>query len=285
VALSFCVARPWLGEKLLRTIREVAGVDPVVVADQENSTTTFFFSTSRAAMETLRTMPLPPGMRFAAPEPGPAVEIATDDWPYFYMRGRGISNQYLATVLALLVLSLALILGAVPDLTLRAGRFFWLGAAFMLLETRSITALSLLFGSTWAVNSLVIAAILAVILLANLVIDRAALERAAPWYGLLFAALTVGWLVPLSHPFFSQGGLAVPLAGLLAALPLFFAAMIFGISFRRSRAPREDLGANLFGSVAGGLVEYASLLTGLQALYLLAAAFYALSALSRPSLR
>lgn len=285
VALSFYVARPWLGEKLLRTIREVAGVEPVVVADQDNSNTTFFFSASRPVLEGLRAMALPPGMQFATLEPSPAVEIATDDWPYFYMRGRGISNQYLATVLALLTLSLALIFGAVPDLSLTAGRFFWLGAAFMLLETRSITALSLLFGSTWAVNSLVIAAILAMIVLANLLIARADLDRVSWWYGLLFAALAAGWLFPLSHPFFSRGGPATLLAGLLAAFPLFFAALIFGISFRHSRAPREDLGANLFGAVTGGLVEYASLLTGLQALYLMAAAFYALSAFCRPAAR
>jgi SAM-dependent methyltransferase len=281
VALSFCVARPWLGEKIALTIRQVAGVDPLIVAARDNSSTTFLFSPAPAVMERLNGLSVPPEMTRAALAPAGGVEIATDDWPYFYMKGRGISNQYLATVLALLVLSLAMLFGAVPDLAPTAGRFFWLGAAFMLLETRSITALSLLFGSTWAVNSLVIAAILAMILLANLLIGLADLRRVGGWYALLFAALALGWLVPLSHPYFSGGGLATLLAGLLAALPLLFAAMIFGISFRQSRTPRGDLGANLLGAVTGGLVEYASLVTGLQALYLLAAAFYGLSALRR----
>ena len=34
---------------------------------------------------------------------------------------------------------------------------FFLGAAFMQLETRAVVQLALLFGSTWAVNSLVFA--------------------------------------------------------------------------------------------------------------------------------
>ena len=35
------------------------------------------------------------------------------------------------------------------------GRMFFLGAAFMLLETKAIVHLALLFGSTWLVNSAV----------------------------------------------------------------------------------------------------------------------------------
>ena len=43
---------------------------------------------------------------------------------------------------------------------------FLLGAAFLLLETRSLVSFSLLFGSTWLVNALAFFAILASVLLA-----------------------------------------------------------------------------------------------------------------------
>ena len=43
---------------------------------------------------------------------------------------------------------------------------FFLGAAFMLLETRSLVTFALLFGSTWLVNSLVFFAILCSVMLA-----------------------------------------------------------------------------------------------------------------------
>ena len=48
------------------------------------------------------------------------------------------------------------------------GRMFFLGAAFMLLETKAVVQLALLFGSTWLVNSLVFFTALMLILLANL---------------------------------------------------------------------------------------------------------------------
>jgi len=48
------------------------------------------------------------------------------------------------------------------------GRMFFLGAAFMLLETRSVVQMALLFGSTWLVNSAVFFTVLILILVANL---------------------------------------------------------------------------------------------------------------------
>ena len=45
---------------------------------------------------------------------------------------------------------------------------FFLGAGFMLLETKGVVHMALLFGSTWIVNSIVFAAILLMALLGNL---------------------------------------------------------------------------------------------------------------------
>ncbi len=45
---------------------------------------------------------------------------------------------------------------------------FFLGAGFMLLETKGVVHMALLFGSTWMVNSIVFFAILTMILLSNL---------------------------------------------------------------------------------------------------------------------
>ena len=47
---------------------------------------------------------------------------------------------------------------------------FLLGAAFLLLETRAVTQLSLLFGSTWIVNTSVFGGILAMVLAVLLVV-------------------------------------------------------------------------------------------------------------------
>ena len=56
---------------------------------------------------------------------------------------------------------------------------FFLGAGFMLLETKSVVHMALLFGSTWMVNSIVFFAILVMILCSNLFVlaVRAAAAR------------------------------------------------------------------------------------------------------------
>ena len=58
---------------------------------------------------------------------------------------------------------------------------FFLGAGFMLIETKAVVHMALLFGSTWMVNSVVFFAVLVMILVANLFVlrrrDRASLRR------------------------------------------------------------------------------------------------------------
>ena len=61
---------------------------------------------------------------------------------------------------------------------------------------------------------------------------------------------------------------------LLALAPIAFAGVIFARTFRASRAPARDLGANIAGALVGGLCEYLSLALGFRALLLVAALFY-----------
>ena len=51
---------------------------------------------------------------------------------------------------------------------------FFLGAGFMLLESKGVVHMALLFGSTWVVNAVVFGAILVMILLSNLFVSLAA---------------------------------------------------------------------------------------------------------------
>ena len=63
-------------------------------------------------------------------------------------------------------------------------------------------------------------------------------------------------------------------ASIQVSLPLFFAGIIFATHFKSVREPSIALGANLVGAMAGGLLEYSTLVVGQQALYLAALAFY-----------
>ncbi len=83
---------------------------------------------------------------------------------------------------------------------------FFLGAGFMLLETKGVVHMALLFGSTWIVNSIVFFAILVMVLLSNLFVLAPGPGRLWPYYALLIASLLVNALVPMDVFPLAAGG-------------------------------------------------------------------------------
>jgi hypothetical protein len=167
---------------------------------------------------------------------------------------------------------------------------FFLGAGFMLIETRAVVHLALVFGSTWMVNSVVFLAVLGMVLAANLFVLAAGRRRPGrpmrlwPSYAGLLVALALNTLIPLDS-FLGWTGRATQVIGscLLVFAPILFAGIVFAVSFMRSTEPDRDLGANIAGAILGGLAENASMLLGFQTLVLVAIVCYALSAISRPA--
>jgi hypothetical protein len=158
-------------------------------------------------------------------------------------------------------------------------QMFLLGAGFMLLETRAVTQLSLLFGSTWVVNTSVFGGVLLMVLAANAAAGRLGAYRRTLWYALLGASLVMLWMLPL-QPFFALPVWArATLAGPIVAVPIFFAGIIFSSELRARSDAAASLGSNLCGAVVGGLLENLSMIAGLRAIVLLALAFYLVSML------
>src|SRR5262249_6998003 len=155
---------------------------------------------------------------------------------------------------------------------------FFLGAGFMLLETKGVVHMALLFGSTWVVNSIVFMAVLMMILLSNLFVIAARPIRQWPFYVGLVAALLVNTFVPM-HYFLSLPGAArlVVSCG-VTFVPIFFAGVIFATAFRHSQRPDVDFGSNVAGAILGGLSENIALVLGYEWLMLVAIGFYLLSA-------
>lgn len=260
---------PWIAGKIHRMIAEAWGEDPLYLYLPVHMLFNSVFVIGGRAGE-------------AQPVAVPAevladVAVPTDDWPYLYLRKRTVPDHYLRTLAAVLAIA-ALFLGVGAGATLRRGfdgAMFFLGVGFLLVETKSVTEMSLLFGSTWTVNVLVFASILVMILAANLwVLKRErppALERL---FLALLAALAVAFLVPVRGLLWLGLTGQWIVGGLMVAGPIFFAALVFATLFRtRSDAPRA-LAYNLLGAVVGGVLEYASLVVGIKALYLIAAAAY-----------
>lgn len=212
------------------------------------------------------------------------IGVTTDDWPFLFLRERGLNIPY-ASGLLFCLLSGWMLLGKYG--TLKPTRSGWsmmcLGAAFMLMETKSVAQMGLLLGSTWLVNSAIIAAILVMILLANTVVLKFKLktQMLAPLYFILIACLIGSTFVPLSV-FNSLDVISRGIAGsLFLCFPLFFASLIFAISYAEVDDPAVALGMNLLGCLVGGALEYLSMMTGISALNLSAAVIYMVAFLIR----
>jgi SAM-dependent methyltransferase len=204
--------------------------------------------------------------------------LTTDDWPFLYLRGRLIPDLNVRSIVILGMLGVAMVCFFLPKGRLQMNtRMFFLGAGFMLLETKAVVQMALLFGNTWLVNSLVFFTVLILILLANLYVLTVPAIRLAQHYAALICFLAVSIFAPLDM--FLDGGIlwryVVPCA--LALGPMFFAGVVFARQFRDARDPDQALGSNIAGSVLGGLSEALCMVLGFRHLLLLAVVFYALS--------
>jgi len=158
-----------------------------------------------------------------------------------------------------------------------------LGAGFMLVETKAVVHMALLFGSTWIVNAVVFSAVLVMILIANLRVLNEKNIRIGRYYAGLFAVLALNVAIPL------DAFLGLPLlaraiaAGALVLAPVFYAGVIFATLFRHAEHPEQALAYNTAGAILGGFAESASLLIGFQYLVALAGLIYLASWLAARS--
>jgi hypothetical protein len=212
---------------------------------------------------------------------------ATDDWPFLYLRRPmipGLSLRGMAIMAGLALVLFVIVVRSSPDRG-RAWRLdprmFFLGAGFMLIETKAVVHMALLFGSTWMVNTIVFSGVLVMILAANLFVWRVRPRSLAPYYVGLMIALAFNGLIPLDALLGLSRVWQVVAAGLLAFTPMLFAGAIFAVCFNKSAQPDQDFGANVAGAMFGGLLENSSMLLGFQYLTLVIAALYALSMWTR----
>ncbi len=208
------------------------------------------------------------------------VDVSTDDWPFFYMRQKTYPVSYAAMIALLLGASLVAVRRLLPG---AGGGFSWpcffLGAGFMLVETKAITELALVYGSTWVVTSAVIAAILVLAFLANLVVMKVRTPPPALTYALLAAALLLG----LGLTIIGVGALPLWAARLVMTgvltLPLFFSGFAFSSELQRTTVP-VALSANLLGAMLGGFLEYNAMYFGFRSLYVFGLVLYGLAYLT-----
>lgn len=209
-------------------------------------------------------------------ESAPTPEPVTDDYPFLYLRARGVPGIYLGALALIALASLALVRWASGPL--RSMRpyadLFLMGAAFLLLETKSVVQFALLFGTTWFVNALVFVGILVSVLAAIEVTRRRPSGAPGPLYAALGGALALAFSLPLERLLVLPVALRFALAVAVAFAPIFFANLIFAGRFRDVSSSTVAFGANLLGAMTGGLLEYMSLVTGYRALLVVVGLLY-----------
>lgn len=213
---------------------------------------------------------------------GGAPEAATDDHPFPYLEGRAIPAFYLVTLALVLAAALVMVRRTVGPL--RGLRqyldLFFMGVAFLLLETKNVVGFALLFGTTWLVNALVFVGILVAVLLAIEVARRARLPRPAVLYGALLVAVAVSWAVPPNALLSLAVAPRFLASTALAFTPIFLANLVFAQRFKDTASSAVAFGANLLGAMVGGTLEYAAIATGYRALLIVVAAVYGLAFLA-----
>jgi len=264
----------WLVDRLAGTLDDVYGHAPCIgqigEVDTPNKLVVLADSPDEAALSCAERW---------VPISGSVPEAATDDHPFPYLRDRVLPGFYIVAIALMLLVSLVLVRagsGPIRQMTSFLDLFF-MGAAFLLLETKNVVQFALLFGTTWFVNALVFTGILISVLAAIEVSKRVTFRRPALLYLVLLATLVVAFVVPqsalLSLPVVPRFIVAV----VLAFAPIFTANIVFTQRFKDVAASATAFGANLLGAMVGGLLEYGALVVGYRSLLIVVAILYGLA--------
>lgn len=282
LSLSFAVMNPQLGRKIFLMLQNAFnGRSPLCVQAGYDEAVIFLEANDRT-LSVPTTLLQHTGFRdrtLLYSNPSLVADMSTDDWPFFYMPKRVYPVSYVLMVAVALCLSI-FVFTRFLDVRPQLGNapFFFLGAGFMLVETKAITELGLVFGNCWQVIGIVIIAILVMAFLANWVVQRFKIKNNISYLFLLLS-IGIGWWMPGERSFFfswpGRIGLAILLTG-----PVFFSGIVFSTLLRSRGTISRSLGLNLFGAMCGGLLEYNSMYFGFRFLYVLAAFLYLLAYLA-----
>src|SRR5216683_1646502 len=261
----------WLRDRLANTLQVAFGHAPC--ADNEGfSLSMLSVSINTSAMQCPTLWQRPANV----------VAPATDDHPFVYLDGNSIPSLYLITLGLILLASIVLLRPVSGPYRRMTGYLdlFFMGAAFLLLETKNIVQFALLFGTTWFVNALVTAGVLVSVFAAVEVSRHVVIKRPALLYAGLLATLVVAWAVPPGSLLSLSPLPRFVLAVIIAFAPIFLANMVFSQRFRATGDSGTAFGANLLGAMVGGILEYTSLVIGYRWLLALVALLYGLAFLT-----
>lgn len=268
---------PFVVQKIITMLERVTGRPPEILYQDDRAGTFVMFVGSKSELA---------GNTHWEREG--SVETPTDDWPFLYLKNRNIPLFYLKAMTAVLVFLAALLVllhvttkdkegyGERGMLLIKLS-FVFMGIAFLVLETKSVIQFSLLFGTTWLNNSLIFLAVLVLVLAANW--TARVVENTRPVLWTIYILLLVSSLAPLVYPLSRLLSIESTFVRFVAASvmtfsPIFFANLIFSLTFKEQQIAEHIFGWNLLGATFGGILEYGSMAWGYNVLSVVVATCY-----------
>ena len=277
IYISFFVQTPELGYKLFKMLEKTFYVKPLVLKSEVNDRYIFISKNDEKIKFDLS------NLKYFKPindfgKKIYKVDLSTDDWPFLYMPSKVYPITYLSIV-TLLILSSIIFLNKIIEIKKNNFSYicFFLGAGFMLVETKCITEIAKIYGSTWMVTSIVIATILIMAFIANILVIKKIKLNISQIYLFLLLSLFLGYFCStVGFNFFNQKILNLILP-ILLTLPILFSGLAFSKELSRLNSASQALSANILGAMLGGFLEYNSMYFGLSSLYFLAGFLYFLA--------
>jgi len=298
MVISFEVRRPYIGRRLAGLLNETFGEPPISFRIPDNNYGfggMMFIAGNMATVRdniagNARLSELLDKWRkesHAYVEAG-STRLTDDDWPYLYIESPSIPTLYyfLALLMCLLVVRGMKRTGnweTIKGLGRSHWHFFFLGAAFLLLEVQNISKASVVLGNTWDVNAVIVSGVLVMILLANLLAYKIPSIPILAIYALLFVSCVSLYFIDLASFAFLPYATKAMVVGGLTTLPVFFGGLVFIRSFEVVSGKDKALGANLIGAVFGAMLQALTFVVGIKALLIVVTGFYILAMLTRPS--
>ncbi len=275
VFVSFVCFKDWLWDKQTNALREASGSVPVT-SWRFNGVVGVGYMACGPGMQYLDASKFEMPGKPRAVNTSSGVPISTDDWPFLFLPSKTSGWSYALPLLIVIGLSSLTVMRE-----LKAGlpeRINWLlmltGMGFMLLEVRAMADLSLVFGSTWFVNSAVISGVMVMILVGNFVASKLSDKHVVPVAVLLLVSLGVSIAFRASD-LLVYGEVAGKILGTsVELLPAPLAAVLFALLFKRVKNPAEALAFNIFGGLLGVSLEYLSMQFGIRSLGFVCFAVY-----------
>ena len=296
MVLTFEARRAFIADRIERVLVEIFNQPPIVFRIPGNSygwggvmfVTGDMQTVQQQLNQNVRLTSYIKQLQASSPLQFPhTTKVITDDWPYLYLESAKIPLLYYLLIGLMILVFIRSIRKWQSNIGMAYQNrtfwhFFFLGAAFLLLEVQNISKASVVLGNTWQVNAVIISSILGMALLANWIAYQFPKLSIRPVYILLVATCLGLYFIDLARfgvlPYFTKAAII----GTLTSLPMLFSGIIFIRSFAVAKEKDNALGANLLGALVGALLQSITFIIGIKALLLVVAGFYLLSLFAAP---